>query len=140
MEEPIIDSEMTNGVDDDDNNKNQEGHDEEKEETTTENIAQEPCRLCDDISEKMFNIFEENPQGYQLIGLIKENLPIVVRISFVLVGGRLVGNNCTFHLAIQNRSSVQACVRQMRPKPPNDQQPEENEPENSGKVRRQAEN
>lgn len=41
-------------------------------------IEFEPCRLCDDVSEKMFNIFEDNPEGYQLIGLIKENLPIVV--------------------------------------------------------------
>lgn len=41
-------------------------------------IEIEPCRLCDDVTEKMFNIFEDNPEGYQLIGLIKENLPIVV--------------------------------------------------------------
>ncbi|KAL1516654.1 hypothetical protein ABEB36_000537 [Hypothenemus hampei] len=38
----------------------------------------ENCRLCDNFSEKMFNIFEDNPEGYQLIGLIKENLPIVL--------------------------------------------------------------
>lgn len=38
----------------------------------------ETCRLCDELGEKMYNIFDESPEGYQLIGLIKENLPIVV--------------------------------------------------------------
>ncbi|XP_076271977.1 uncharacterized protein LOC143203630 isoform X1 [Rhynchophorus ferrugineus] len=38
----------------------------------------ETCRLCDELGDKMYNIFDENPEGYQLIGLIKENLPIVL--------------------------------------------------------------
>lgn len=41
----------------------------------------EPCRLCDNVADKMFNIFDDNPEGYQLIGLIKENLPIVVSVQ-----------------------------------------------------------
>lgn len=43
----------------------------------------EPCRLCDNVADKMFNIFDDNPEGYQLIGLIKENLPIVVSVPTI---------------------------------------------------------
>ncbi|XP_060535273.1 uncharacterized protein LOC132707430 [Cylas formicarius] len=36
------------------------------------------CRLCDQSGEKMFGIFEDNEDGYEIIRLIKENLPIVI--------------------------------------------------------------
>jgi len=58
----------------------------------------EPCRLCDEIGEKMFNIFEDNPEGYQLIGLIKENLPIVLYKTDPL--SKQVCEKCVLNLQI----------------------------------------
>ncbi|ENN76040.1 hypothetical protein YQE_07413, partial [Dendroctonus ponderosae] len=61
-------------------------------------IEIEPCRLCDDVTEKMFNIFEDNPEGYQLIGLIKENLPIVLYKTDPL--SKLVCDKCVLNLQL----------------------------------------
>lgn len=38
----------------------------------------ESCRLCDEIGGQMFNIFEKNEDGYQILQVIKECLPIIV--------------------------------------------------------------
>lgn len=61
-------------------------------------VEVETCRICDEISEKMFNIFDENPEGYQLIGLIKENLPIVLYKSDPL--SKQVCERCVENLQI----------------------------------------
>ena len=41
---------------------------------------EEMCRLCDEVSEKMFSIFDKNEEGQQILQLIKECLPIIVSI------------------------------------------------------------
>lgn len=42
------------------------------------------CRLCDEIGGQMFNIFDKNPEGYQILQVIKECLPIIVSILVYL--------------------------------------------------------
>lgn len=39
---------------------------------------EETCRLCDEIGGQMFNIFDKNPEGHQILQVIKECLPIIV--------------------------------------------------------------
>ncbi|XP_050300768.1 uncharacterized protein LOC126739235 isoform X2 [Anthonomus grandis grandis] len=94
-EENHVDQDENNGVESD-----PEGEDMEEMEITTDlpDIEVEACRLCDDVSEKMFNIFEDNPEGYQLIGLIKENLPIVLYKTDPL--SKQVCEKCVLNLQI----------------------------------------
>lgn len=95
-------------------------------------VEAEPCRLCDNVADKMFNIFDDNPEGYQLIGLIKENLPIVVSCFSTVLAKE---NNLMICAAVQNGPFEQTGVRKMRFQLANYQQFEKVEPENSGKVR-----
>lgn len=39
---------------------------------------EESCRLCDESTGQMFNIFDKNPDGYQILQVIKECVPIIV--------------------------------------------------------------
>ncbi|XP_018564119.1 uncharacterized protein LOC108905633 isoform X2 [Anoplophora glabripennis] len=39
---------------------------------------EEKCRLCDEVGEKMFSIFDKNEEGHQFLQLIKECLPIII--------------------------------------------------------------
>lgn len=39
---------------------------------------EETCRLCDTIGGQMFNIFQKNQEGSQILQLIKDCLPIIV--------------------------------------------------------------
>lgn len=42
---------------------------------------EETCRLCDEIGGQMFNIFSKNPDGNQILQVIKECVPIIVSTS-----------------------------------------------------------
>lgn len=44
---------------------------------------EESCRLCDEISGQMFNIFEKNEEGNQILQVIKECLPLIVSIQSI---------------------------------------------------------
>lgn len=47
--------------------------------------SEESCRLCEEIGGQMFNIFEKNEEGYQILQVIKDCLPIIVS-TFILSG------------------------------------------------------
>lgn len=46
---------------------------------------EDTCRLCDEIGGQMFNIFDKNEEGYQILHVIKECLPIIVS-NFIISG------------------------------------------------------
>ncbi|XP_066250506.1 uncharacterized protein [Euwallacea similis] len=99
------------------NNKTQEEPMDQSESLSQEKEL-EPCRLCDNVCEKMFNIFEDNPEGYQLIGLIKENLPIVLYKTDPL--SKQVCEKCVLNLQIisslkkSSRKTQEKYVQQLK--------------------------
>lgn len=44
---------------------------------------EETCRLCDETSGQMFNIFDKNADGYQILQVIKECVPVIVSNSII---------------------------------------------------------
>lgn len=51
---------------------------------------EETCRLCDEIGGQMFNIFEKNPEGQQILQVIKDCLPIIVsNLTYIQIRKRI---------------------------------------------------